>query len=63
MVRAMGLRAVSPGSNPVLTSGTRFWKVPKLYGPFSGGTIPFVAQERRGFNSSYFTDIFSLKTC
>ena len=27
----------------------RFSKVPKLYGPFSGATIPFLSQERRGF--------------
>ena len=46
--------------------GARFSKVPKLYGTFSGVTIPFVFQERRGFNSSNFTDLFllvSLKTC
>ena len=46
--------------------GARFSKVPKLYGPFSGVTIPFVAQERRGFKSSNFTDMFllvNLKTC
>ena len=46
--------------------GGRFSKVPKLYGPFSGVTIPFVSQERRGFNSSNFTVIFlfvTLKTC
>ena len=39
--------------------------VPKLYGPFSGVTIPFVSQERRGFKSSNFTVIFlsvTLKT-
>ena len=35
--------------------GARFSKVPKLYGPFSGVTIPFVSQERRAFNSSNFT--------
>ena len=29
--------------------GARFSKVPKLYGPFSGVTIPFLSQERRGF--------------
>ena len=47
-------------------TGGRFSKVPKLYGPFSGVTIPFVSQERRGFNSSNFTVIFlfvTLKTC
>ena len=46
--------------------GARFSKVPKLYGPFSGVTIPFVSQERRGFKLSNFTDMFllvSLKTC
>ena len=48
------------------TSGARFSKVPKLYGPFSGVTIPFLSQERRGFKLSNFTIIFlfvSLKTC
>ena len=47
-------------------SGDRFSKVPKLYGPFSGVTIPFVSHERRGFKSSNFTDMFllvGLKTC
>ena len=48
----VGLHAVAPGSNPVLTSGARFSKVPKLFGAFSGVTIPFVSQERRGFKSS-----------
>ena len=46
--------------------GGRFSNVPKLYGPFSGVTIPFVTQERRAFNSSNFTVIFlfvTLKTC
>ena len=46
--------------------GASFSKVPKLYGPFSGVTIPFVSQERRGFKSSNFTVIFlfvTLKTC
>ena len=41
-------------------------KVPKLYGPFSGVTIPFVTQERTAFNTSNFTVIFlfvTLKTC
>ena len=37
----------------------RFSKVTKLYGPFSGVTIPFVSQERREFNTSNFTVIFS----
>ena len=32
--------------------GARFSKVPKLYGPFSGVTIPLLSQERRGFKSS-----------
>ena len=43
----------------------RFSKVPKLNGPFSGVTIPFVSQERNGFKSSNFTVIFlsvTLKT-
>ena len=46
--------------------GARFSKVPKLFVPFSGVTIPFVSQERRGFKSSNFTVIFlfvTLKTC
>ena len=55
VVRALGLHAVAPGSNPVLTSGARFSKVPKLSGPFSGVTIPFVSQERNGFKSSNFS--------
>ena len=58
VLRALGLHAVAPGSNPVLTSGARFSKVPELYGPFSGVAIPFVSQERRGVkssNSSYFS--------
>ena len=42
--------------------GGRFSKVPKLYGPFSGVTIPFVSQERRRFNSSNFTVIFLFNT-
>ena len=66
LVWALGLHEVAPGSNPVLTSGARFSKVPKLYRPFSGVTIPFVSQERRGFKSSNFTVIFlfvTLKTC
>ena len=33
----------------------RFSKVPKLYGLFSGVTIPSVSQEWRGFGSSNFT--------
>ena len=48
------------------SSGARFSKVPKLYGPFSGVAIPFVSQERRGFKASNFTVIFlfvTLKTC
>ena len=47
-------------------SGACFSKVPKLYGPFSGVTIPFVSQARRGFKSSNFTVTFlfvTLKTC
>ena len=39
--------------------GARFSNVPKLYGSFSGVTVPFVSQERRGFKSSNFTVIFS----
>ena len=40
--------------------------VPKLYGPFSGVTIPSVSQGRRGFQSSNFTVsllFVTLKTC
>ena len=37
-----------------------FSKVPKLFGAFSGATVPFVSQERRGFKSSNFTDIVLL---
>ena len=54
------------GSLLDISPGGRFSKVPKLYGPFSSVTIPFVSQERRGFNSSNFTVIFCfvpLKTC
>ena len=66
MVRALGLHAVAPDSNPVLTSGALFSKVPKLYGPFSGVTIPSVSQEWKGFKSSNFTVsllFVTLKTC
>ena len=47
MVSALDSRSTGPGSGP----GTRFSKVPKLYGPFSGVTIPFVSQERKGFKT------------
>ena len=40
--------------NPV-SPGARFSKVPKLYGSFSGVTIPSVSQDRRGLKSSNFT--------
>ena len=46
--------------------GGRFLKVPKLDKPFSGVTIPFVSQERRGFKASNDTVILlfvTLKTC
>ena len=46
--------------------GARFSKVSKLYGPFSGVTIPSVSQEWRGLKSSNFTVILlvvTLKTC
>ena len=46
--------------------GGRFSKVPKLYGPLLGVTIPFVIRERRAFDSSNFRVIFlfvALKTC
>ena len=42
--------------------GARFSKVPKLYGPFSGVTIPFVSQERKVLESSHFTVIFLFVT-
>ena len=58
VVRVLGLHAVAPGSDPVLTSEARFSKVPKLYGPFSRVAVPFVSQERRGFKSSNFTVLF-----
>ena len=45
-----------------LPPGARFSKVPKLYGPLSGVTIPFVSQERGGFKSSNFTVIFLFVT-
>ena len=48
-----------------LGAGGRIWKVPKLYGPFLGVTIPFVIRERRAFDSSNFKVIFlfvALKT-
>ena len=39
----------------------RFSKVPKLYGPFSGVTIPFVSQERReGLNRQTYQSFFFL---
>ena len=62
MVSAFDSASCDPGSGP----GARFSKVPKLYGSFSGVTIPFVSQERREFKSSNFTVIFlfiTLKTC
>lgn len=48
-----------------LGPGAPFSKVPKLFGAFSGVKIPLVSQERIGFKSSNFTDMFllvSLKT-
>ena len=57
-------RIVETGKNN--GPGGRFSKVPKLYGPFAGVTIPFVTQERRAFNSSNFTVNFlfvTLKAC
>ena len=42
--------------------GARFSKLPKIYGPFSGVTISFVSQERRGFKSSNLTVIFLFVT-
>ena len=64
MVSVLDFGTNGPGSGP----GARFSKVPKLYGPFSGVTIPFVTQERRGRKSSNFTVIFvfvtlPVKTC
>ena len=42
--------------------GARFSKVAALYRPFSGVTISFVSQERRGFKSSNFTVILLFVT-
>ena len=50
----------------MVTPGARFSKVPKLYGAFSGVTIPFLSPERRGFKSLNFTVILlfvTLKKC
>ena len=61
-----GRRVTRANQVAQLGAGTSFSRVPKLYGPFSGVTIPFVSQERRGFRSSNFTVIFlfvTLKTC
>ena len=58
VVRAHALEQCGPGA--------RFSKVPKLYGIFLGVTIPFVSQERRGFESSNYTLLFlfvTLKAC
>ena len=59
-----------PGKLPELfekqAPAARFSKVPELYGPFSGVTIPSLSQERRGFKSSNFTVILlfvTLTTC
>ena len=49
-----------PDQGPVSRKSRNF------YGPFSGVTIPFVAQDWRGFKSSNFTYMFllvSVKTC
>ena len=49
-----------------LHSGARSSKVPKLFVPFSGVTIPSLSQEQRGFKSSNVTVILlfvNLKTC
>ena len=54
MVSAPDSQSSGQGSGP----RGRFSKVPQLYGPFSSVTVPFVSQERRGFNSSKFTVIF-----
>ena len=58
MVSALDSGSNGPRSGP----GARFSKLPKIYGPFSGVTIPFVSQERRGFKSSKFTVIFLFVT-
>ena len=54
------------GSRFFPVPGARFSKVPKLYAPFSGVTIPSVSQERREIKSSNFTVsllFVTLKTC
>ena len=64
--REMSLLCSCDGGCLMRRPGARFSKVPKLYGPFSGATIPFVTQERRAFNSSNFTVNFlfvTLKAC
>ena len=58
MVRELASQQYAPGG--------RFSKVPKLYGPFSGVTIPFATQEWRAFNLSNLTVNFlfvTLKAC
>ena len=62
------VRVKEQGKTPMLLivgsirPGARFSKVPKLYGLFSGVTIPSVSQERRGFESSNFTAILLFVT-
>ena len=46
---ALNIRVVKNKDQPGYgRPGARFSKVPKLYGPFTGVTIPFASQERRG---------------
>ena len=43
-----------------------FTKVPKLFGPISGATIPFISSQRRGSKPSNFAILFvclKLKIC
>ena len=47
-------------------SGACFSKVPKLFGPISGATIPFISSQRRGSKPSNFAILLvflTLKIC
>ena len=47
-------------------SGACFSKVSKLFGPFTGTTIPFISSQRRGSKPSLFAILFvflTTKTC
>ena len=46
--------------------GACFTKAPKLFGPISGATIPFISSQRRGSKPSNFAILLvflKLKTC